>query len=210
MENRFKEARTKYNQHGSQTTREVADAAGITKSLIEDIESTVGTPRNVGYLTVKKLAQYYGVSSDFLLGLSGTPSVDEDTKVVFKVTGLSEKAISTLNKADNDERDFVSYLIENRVSRDISQKAYLCANDKRMIKALDEECSTVGLDQNAVKKMIRESDDVRRAFNEVVRLRDRVDTSLWRCHKILESAVESFIDYVIEREVKSNGKRKQG
>lgn len=203
MKNRFKEARTKYNQHGSQSTREVAQATGITKSLIEDIESTAGTPRNVGYLTVKKLAQYYNVTSDFLLGLSETPSVDEDIKVVFKVIGLSEKAIKTLNAASSDERDFLSFLIENRISSDISVKAYGCAFDKKMIMELDKRYSTVGLDKGVVRKMIRESDDVRKAFNEVKRLQDRVDTRLWRCHKILESAVESFVDYILEREENS-------
>lgn len=97
-ENRFKKARTKHNQHGTQTTKEVAQATGITKSLIEDIESTAGKPRNVSYLKVKELAQYYGVSSDYLLGLSGTPSVDEDIQAACKVTGLSTEAISRLHE----------------------------------------------------------------------------------------------------------------
>lgn len=202
MENRFKKARTEHNQHGPQSTKEVAQATGITKSLIEDIESTAGTPRNVGYLTVKKLAQYYGVSSDYLLGLSGTPSVDEDIKVVFKITGLSEKAINTLNGADSDELDFISFLIERRISNDISSMAYGCAIDKRMIMALDERYQTAGLDADAVRKMIRESDDVRKAFNEVKRLQERVDTRLWRCHKTLESAVELFVDHILEEEEK--------
>ena len=77
MENRFKRARTIHNRHGAQSTQEVAKETGVTKSLIEDIESTVGKPRNVGYLTVKKLAQHYGVSADYLLGISDTPSTKE-------------------------------------------------------------------------------------------------------------------------------------
>ncbi len=204
-ENRFKQARTRHNQHGPQSVKDVYGATGITKSLIDDLESNVGDPRNVGYLTVKKLAEYYGVSSDYLLGLSGTPSTDKDIQAVCKFTGLSTKAIATLNKADSDELDFISFLIENRISSDISAKAYGCAIDKSMIKELDKRCLTVGLDKENVRKMISESDDVRKAFNEVTRLKERVDTRLWRCHKILESAVESFIDHVLERE-ENNGK----
>ncbi|MEY8262378.1 helix-turn-helix transcriptional regulator [Oscillospiraceae bacterium 50-60] len=113
MENRFKKARTDHNQHGPQSTKEVAQATGITKSLIEDIESTAGTPRNVGYLTVKKLAKYYGVSSDYLLGLSETPSIDEDIQVACKVTGLSEKAISRLHEVSERIKSHPSGLIPN-------------------------------------------------------------------------------------------------
>lgn len=102
MENRFKEARTKNNRHGAQSTKEVEKETGVTKSLIEDIESTAGKPRNVGYLTVKKLAQHYGVSADYLLGLSGTPSTKEDIKVACKTTGLSEQAIEELRSKTCD------------------------------------------------------------------------------------------------------------
>lgn len=203
--NRFKLARTIYNQHGQQSVREVAKITGITGSLIDDLESNAGKARDVGYSKIVKLAKHYGVSSDYLLGLSEIPSVDEDIKVAFKITGLSEKAINALNGADRDELDFISFLIENRISSDISTKAYGCAIDKSIIKALDKRYSTVGLGKDAVRKMIRESDDVRKAFNEVKRLQERVDTRLWRCHKILESAIESFIDYILERE-ENNGK----
>lgn len=96
MENRFKKARTIHNRHGAQSTQEVAKETGVTKSLIEDIESTVGRTRNVGYLTVKKLAQHYGVSADYLLGLSNTPSIKEDIQAVCKITGLSENSIAYL------------------------------------------------------------------------------------------------------------------
>lgn len=99
MKNRFREARTEYNRHGSQSTKEVAAATGITKSLIEDIESTAGKPRDVGYLKVKKLAEYYGVSSDYLLGLSDTPSIDEDVQAACKTTGLSELSVKILLNA---------------------------------------------------------------------------------------------------------------
>lgn len=122
MENRFKKARTIHNQHGAQSTREVEKATGITKSLIEDIESTAGKPRNVGYLTVKKLAQYYGVSSDYLLGLSKTPSIEENIQAVCETTGLSENAVELLKHecALNPlymRMDAINFLLENKYFR---------------------------------------------------------------------------------------------
>lgn len=94
MANRFKMARTVYNQHGTQSTKEVEKETGVTKSLIEDLESNVGKRRNVGYLTIKKLSEYYGVTSDYLLGLSNTPSRKEDIQAACKTTGLTETAIN--------------------------------------------------------------------------------------------------------------------
>lgn len=205
VKNRFKRARTIYNQHGQQTVKEVATITGVTGSLIDDLESNAGKPRDVGYSKIVKLAKHYGVTTDYLLGLSETPSVDEDIQVVCKVTGLSEKTINALNGADRGELDFISFLIENHISSDISAKAYGCAIDKSSIMVLDKQYHTVGMDKDDVRKMIRESDDVRKAFNEVKHLQERVDTRLWRCHKILESAVESFIDHILERE-ENNGK----
>lgn len=116
MENRFKMARTVYNQHGTQSTKEVEKETGVTKSLIEDIESTAGKPRNVGYLTVKKLAEYYGVSSDYLLGLSNTPSTKEDIQAACKTTGLSTLAIEWLRSLVDKPNDLgnLNAVLENK------------------------------------------------------------------------------------------------
>lgn len=113
MENRFKEARTKYNQHGQQSVKDVSQMTGITGSLIDDLESNVGKLRDVGYLKVRKLAEHYGVSSDFLLGLSDTPSVKEDIQVVCKTTGLTENAIEAIKKAGGWGMDVLNCLLED-------------------------------------------------------------------------------------------------
>jgi len=150
-----------------------------------------------------KIARFFNVSADYLIGLSEVQTVDVNIQAVCKISGLSEKAINALNRADSDELDFISFLIERHISSDVSSMAYGCAIDKRMIKALDEKYQTVGLDADTVRKMIIGSDDVCKAFNEVKRLQERVDTRLWRCHKTLESAVELFVDHILEREEKN-------
>ena len=116
MENRFKKARTIHNRHGAQSTQEVAKETGVTKSLIEDIESTVGKPRNVGYLTVKKLAQHYGVSADYLLGISDTPSTKEDIQTACKTTGLSTSVIEWLKTITGDPAkiDALNSILDNK------------------------------------------------------------------------------------------------
>jgi len=96
-ENRFKLARTVYNKNGNQSTEKVYKATKISKSMIEDLESNVLNPRNTGYLTVAKLAQYYGVSIDYLAGLTEYPSPQADIRSICEYTGLTGKSIELLH-----------------------------------------------------------------------------------------------------------------
>lgn len=48
--------------------------------------------------TIIKLANYFNVSSDYLLGLSNAISQNEDLKAVCKYTGLSERTINNLHE----------------------------------------------------------------------------------------------------------------
>lgn len=111
MENRFKAARVEHNQHGPQSVKDVAKMTGITASLIDDLESTAWKPRDVGYSKIKKLAIYYGVSSDFLLGLSDTPSIKEDIQVVCKTTGLTEKAVNAIKEL-GESCEILNHILE--------------------------------------------------------------------------------------------------
>lgn len=71
---RFKYARTVLNQHGSQSMGEVYSATQIYPSVIADLEDD-DKVRSVGYDKIAALAKHYGVSSDFLLGISLTESL---------------------------------------------------------------------------------------------------------------------------------------
>lgn len=94
---RFKDARTVHNIHGKQTMNAVQEATGVSASLIADLESDERS-RKVNYMDVAKLAKHYGVTSDWLLGLSEDhhiqPCASDDL-------GLSEENLYFL-KAMND------------------------------------------------------------------------------------------------------------
>lgn len=94
---RFQDARILYNQHGKQTLRQVMDATGIQKSMISALEkdtSATNEPgRNVGYKDVAKLAEYYGVSVDWLLGFSTEPKLIPRE---LDVLGISEHSAEIL------------------------------------------------------------------------------------------------------------------
>lgn len=104
---RFSDARTIYNQHGPQTMREVERSlkkmgCSITYSYISTLES--GT-RNPSLIIAATLAEYYGVSLDWLVGLSDVVRIDDATRNVQDLTGLTESNVSALMnwKADQDK-----------------------------------------------------------------------------------------------------------
>lgn len=62
---------------------------------------------------LSKIADYYGVSTDFLLGRTNIKSPNADIQAVCNTIGLSEKAISLLQKwtkSDDKTRFYCSYL----------------------------------------------------------------------------------------------------
>jgi transcriptional regulator with XRE-family HTH domain len=69
---------------------DVAKGIGESRETIRNWE--VGT-RKVKAESIVKLAKYFGVSSDYLLGLSDTKSTDESVKIACETTKLSEQAI---------------------------------------------------------------------------------------------------------------------
>lgn len=100
MGERFKDARIVHNKNGRQTMEEVASLLGIAKSTLSDIEND---KRDPGAEVIKMLAQHYGVSSDYLLGLSDTKTSDTDVQSIISFTGLTDDCINTLHAMHEDD-----------------------------------------------------------------------------------------------------------
>ena len=73
--------------------QEVADDLGISRSSLEYYEKNKRKP-DIEVLT--KIADYYNVSADYLLGRTNAETTDKDLRFICEYTGLSENAISTL------------------------------------------------------------------------------------------------------------------
>ena len=96
------------------------DAKGITvRSLAKDLNVSVGvlsdwqngnkTPRGD---SIMKLAEYFGVTADYLLGLTDASVIDTDIRISCDTTSLSEKAVKILSGMEKSDVEKLSKLIE--------------------------------------------------------------------------------------------------
>lgn len=100
----FADARLVHNQHGRQTMEAVYAATGVSASMIKDLEDDK-KDRSVGYDKILTLAKHYGVSVDFLLGLSAYPRLSNEVDIVCKYTGLSKESVEYLAQLKESYND---------------------------------------------------------------------------------------------------------
>ena len=89
----FAENITALRKKQNKKRQEVADDLGISRSSLEYYEKNKRKP-DIEVLT--KIADYYNVSADYLLGRTNAETTDKDLRFICEYTGLSENAISTL------------------------------------------------------------------------------------------------------------------
>ena len=138
---RFQEAREVYNCHGEQTLSEVSKATGIQKSLLSDLEN-YDRQRSVGYDKVVVLARHYGVSADYLLGLSDVPVISEDIQAAGKTLGISYDAITNIRYLAErfGEKDGGRDVLDSILSSEdlIGTVVMLAAERKKLLSVADE------------------------------------------------------------------------
>lgn len=95
-----------------ETQQELADAIGITRQSLSRYEIAA---RTINIEVLGTLAQHFGVSADYLLGLSDVRSMEQDMQAACEMTGLSEETITKL-KADTPAAWAVDVLMCSYVS----------------------------------------------------------------------------------------------
>lgn len=76
-----------------ETQQELANAIGITRQSLSRYEIAA---RTVNAEVLGALARHFGVSADYLLGLSDVRSTEQDIRTACEVTGLTEETIKSL------------------------------------------------------------------------------------------------------------------
>ena len=98
----FKDARQYYNQFGDQTMTEVEAGSGVSHSFIGRAESEKKDSAPLDSNNVAALAKYYGVTTDFLLGLDKSPYRDHYLAADCNKSGLSLKALENIRKTKDE------------------------------------------------------------------------------------------------------------
>lgn len=75
------------------TQKELADAIGVRPQTVSLYVTGQSAP---DIHCLKKIAEFFDVSSDYLLGLSGVKALDVDKQDIHKLTGLSSEAINVI------------------------------------------------------------------------------------------------------------------
>lgn len=104
----FAERLVNLREKAGKKRQEVADNLGISRASLEYYEKDKRKP-DIDVLL--KLADYYNVSTDYLLGLTAAPTTDKDVQYICDYTGLSENAVKEL-KADREMSAYWNYDFE--------------------------------------------------------------------------------------------------
>ncbi|MBS4924795.1 MAG: helix-turn-helix transcriptional regulator [Ruminococcus bicirculans] len=99
---------------GTMTHQEIADGVGISRQTIGQFLLGNTQPDTE---TLCKLADFFKVSTDYLLGRTDVKSADTTLQDICKYTGLSEKAITLLSLSKDSEfyniLPIINFLIES-------------------------------------------------------------------------------------------------
>lgn len=106
----FAERLTQLRKKKDLKRQQVADDLGITRASLEFYEKGKRKP---DIEMTARIAKYFQVSADYLLGLSKTPSTDKDIKGVCDYTGLSKEAINKIVELKKENTDYLNNGIFN-------------------------------------------------------------------------------------------------
>lgn len=96
---------------GDKSQQEIAQDVGISQTYVSSIKS--GKIKSPGADTVFRIAEYFNVSADWLLGLSDCKTTDKTTKEICKTIGLSGDTVDFLIKRTDP------------INRNLSLKSYV-------------------------------------------------------------------------------------
>ena len=97
----------------AKTANDLKDYLGITIQAINQYKQGTAYPKTENLI---KIADYFSISVDYLLGLSNTPSRKEDIQAACKTTGLSTLAIEWLRSLVDKPNDLgnLNAVLENK------------------------------------------------------------------------------------------------
>lgn len=105
--------------NSGKTKKDIAASEALQNCDVSTITKHYNGDREVNSDFIVRYAKYFGVSTDYLLGLSDAATSDKDVQFICDYTGLSEKSVDILHlifddilKADYSYIDTLNLLVE--------------------------------------------------------------------------------------------------
>lgn len=158
--------------------------------------------RNITTEYLVKYAKYFGVSVDYLLGLSNTPSYDTNLRAVCDYTGLSNDAVKTLHKFSDNK-----YMYDEVLNLFLGKK---CSSDFCYFCGLIMEYKSnyeelVDFKEKIIKthrqRAITDIDKIVDLSIQLDVIRDNRDICEFRLQKIIHEFLNTYCDEILEREM---------
>lgn len=167
----FADRLTKLRENTGKKRQEVADELEISRASLEYYEKGKRKP---DIEVLAKIAEYYKVSTDYLLGLSIASTTDKDVQFICDYTGLSEYAVDVLHFYSKYDLicPTINKLLESEVSSVLQELGYIYSDIPK------EELKKICFENNV-------------DFNEVVKV---LETKDYNCLQVV-SAIENYLNY---------------
>ena len=175
--------------------QDVADAIGVKRSTVRNWELD---QREIKPEMLCKLADYFGVTTDYLLGRTSYKTLDKDLQVACETLGLSDKAVSNIQQLtatfkpshyiSSVERFFASdscFRFFNAME-DVALEAFVLSEETKSLPYLGDW-----------RKEQHRADPLKLAIYNVVKVTESEVIKLYDAEKILERAKASAYQALI-------------
>ena len=200
---RFRDVRLYYNKHGdNMSLLDVAERSGVDKSFISRAENDDSC--SLGADKVAKLAKFYGVSCDYLLGVSDVPHVKDATlESAMRETGLSYQAIANIKKTHQEIKPEAFEALEHILTHsELSHflcEIALCKMNVDECRIFSEQLITTVKDavaNNSIKKA-----DGKPSIDHITALKRSIENELWRFQYLFSELMKEYLDFDNARQV---------
>lgn len=120
------------------TNKQIADGIDIGQAQLSKI---LNHKIELGISSLVKIARYFHVSTDYLLGLTELQSKKDEFKIIYKVTGLLDGSITNLanmNKNDKESIYILNLLLDHKKESSKPFKKLLVVFKKFLLSLLND------------------------------------------------------------------------
>lgn len=115
---------------------QMAQEIGIRKS---SLSKYMNSEAEAGIHSLVKIAKYFNVSTDYLLGLSEDKTTDTNIKIACHTTGLSDSSIIACQSLDELPREIINTLLLQPTFKEVLYRIFVVAGEKSVCQHLEQE-----------------------------------------------------------------------